>query len=1011
MAVRTRRPRWGAGLAVAAVAASLTLTAPYGAVAADGESGTLLSEGRQWTVEQMSGGYQVTLDLDAPLPVRASAPVLYADGVAVGAATESADGMSLSVVTADPAVTETSTVSYRLDALGGAAASHPVEATSLEQSLAVLSDDPAVLGEYQVGRADYDLGTQAIALKEIGGIKGEFRAAVYQPQGAEGARPVVVLLHGRHTSCAGGPSNPSRYPCTDAQTEIPSFEGYGYLAENLASHGYVVVSVSANAINANDNQLSDDYGSAARGHLVLDHLRYLEKVDAGTATDAPAPLAALQGRLDLDNVGIMGHSRGGEGVVRAAQLNQAAGEPFGIRSVLPLASVDYNRITLPQVNMLGVLPYCDGDVEDLQAQHLLDDSMAGSSDEALRSSVLLMGGNHNFFNTIWTPGHYNLAVSDDWAILDRAQADPVCGTAAETNTRLSDQEQRDAGIALMGGWFRLTLGGDEQFLPLFDGTGATTETLGDTELVATAQLPASATRTISDLGTATTAVRTTGAATSETCRTSTACGLADSNVASIPHWAQMRFAPSTPGAAVRRYTWTAAGSQLVADVPRAARDTTGLDALTFRMTPDTSVSASADLEITVVDGANKTATVPASAYSTAVQALPGSAPYLNKVVLRGVRVPLADLTGLDLTDLRQVRLAGVGETGSAYLADLAFSASRVGSTTSSSTLPQLSVGDRYVDEGDGPATTELAVKLSEPATADVTGWFEVLSFASATSATPVARAFTIPAGRTCVALPVPVNGNKGPAAAATTSYIVNASAVTGAVTADHNARLTIREDDAVIVNDVVLDLAEAPVATGDVCAGENRTATRLAVTASGSTVTSAVVALAGEQAPTGSLVYSVAGDVVGGSTLDARGRSSFTLPRASAGGLPAGSTVVEVEYVGDATHLGASDSVTATVAGAQAQRATLRIAQVSLKAGRPGTVVVRASQPGTVTVVVARDGRQRVRRVELAQPGRAVITVRAPGARPGRATVTVRLAPRDTSYAPVKVVRTTRVRR
>ncbi|GAB2887847.1 poly(ethylene terephthalate) hydrolase family protein [Nocardioides pacificus] len=998
-------------LAVGMLAAGLTLVAPQSAAAAESGGETLLAEGREWSVEQLSGGYRLTLDLDQPLPVRASAPVLYADGEAVGAATESADGLSLSVVTADPGVVETARVDYRFDTAGGTSAAYTAEGTSLEESLEAIEDDPAVVGEYAVGRADYDFGTQAIDLKEIGGIKGEFRAAVYEPRGASGARPVVVLLHGRHTSCSGRPSNPNRYPCTDAQTEIPSFEGYGYLAENLASHGYVVVSVSANAINSNDNQLSDDYGSAARGHLVMDHLRYLAKVDAGTATDAPEALAALKGRLDLSNVGIMGHSRGGEGVVRAAELNQAEGEPFGIRSVLPLAPVDYNRITLPQVNTLAVLPYCDGDVEDLQGQHIIDDSMAASSDEALRSAVLLMGANHNFFNTVWTPGQYDLAVSDDWAILDRSQTDPVCGTAAETNIRLSDQEQRDAGIALMAGWFRLTLGDDEQFLTLFDGTGGTTETLGDTELVATAQLPASGTRTISVLGAPSTAVRTTGAATSATCSTTAECGLPGANVASIPHWAEMRFAPATPGAAVRRYSWTEAGSQLVVDVPRSARDTTGLDALTFRMTPDTSVAADADLEITVVDGANRTATVTASTYSTAVRALPGTGPYLNKVILRGVRVPLADLVGVDLADLRQVRLGGIGASGGAYLADLAFSASQAGTTTSARALPKLTVGDSYIDEGDGPGTTELAIKLSAPASTDVTGWFEVLNFARATSATPVARQFTIPAGRTCVALPVPVNGNRNPAAAATTSYIVNASVVAGAVTADHNARLTVREDDAVVVDGIVLDLAEEPTSSGDVCAGENRAATRLAVTASGSTVAGAVVALAGDEIPTGSLVYSVAGDVVGESVLDARGRSSFTLPRATDGGLRAGSTVIDVEYVGDASHLGSSDSVTAEVAGVAVQRAGLRVARVALRVGRPGTVVVRAAQPGTVKVVVARGGTQRVHRVELTAAGRVVLKVRAPGSRPGQAEVTVRLTPSDAAYTPVQVVRTTRVRR
>ncbi|MDD9204866.1 hypothetical protein PU560_00135, partial [Georgenia sp. 10Sc9-8] len=68
-----------------------------------------------------------------------------------------------------------------------------------------------------------------------------------------------------------------------------------------------------------------------------------------------------------------------------------------------------------------VLPYCDGDVEDLMGQHYYEDSRYAADDNVLRATGLIMGANHNYFNTFWTPGLYDFAVSDDWMYQDREQ--------------------------------------------------------------------------------------------------------------------------------------------------------------------------------------------------------------------------------------------------------------------------------------------------------------------------------------------------------------------------------------------------------------------------------------------------------------------------------------------------------------------------------------------------------------------------------------------------------------
>ena len=73
----------------------------------------------------------------------------------------------------------------------------------------------------------------------------------------------------------------------------------------------------------------------------------------------------------------MGQSRGGDGVVSAALLN--AGR-YGIRAVMPVASTDGGRPTLPGVAMNLLTGYCDGDVFDLQGQHHYDDSRYAADD-------------------------------------------------------------------------------------------------------------------------------------------------------------------------------------------------------------------------------------------------------------------------------------------------------------------------------------------------------------------------------------------------------------------------------------------------------------------------------------------------------------------------------------------------------------------------------------------------------------------------------------------------------
>ena len=131
---------------------------------------------------------------------------------------------------------------------------------------------------------------------------------VVEPEDPDPTNPLVVFLHGNHSICYEDPdgsgSGDGYWPCPEGTSPIPSHLGYRYVQRLLASQGYVTLSISANGVNAQGD--GADGGSQARAVLIRKHLaRWSQWVDGGTYV------------ADLDNVILVGHSRGGEGASRA----------------------------------------------------------------------------------------------------------------------------------------------------------------------------------------------------------------------------------------------------------------------------------------------------------------------------------------------------------------------------------------------------------------------------------------------------------------------------------------------------------------------------------------------------------------------------------------------------------------------------------------------------------------------------------------------------------------------
>jgi hypothetical protein len=519
-------------------------------------------------------------------------------------------------------------------------------------------------GPYEVTRTAYDLGDRVYQPPGLGG-KVELAADVHHPTDlTAGPYPLVLFLHGNHASCFLGTRSDYRWPCRAGWEPIPNHEGYAYIARRLAAYGYVVVSISGNGVNVLGNFV-DDTGMRQRGLLVEKHIDLWR--DWSTVGGDPFG-ATFVGAIDLDRIGTMGHSRGGEGVVWNVIVDRERSDPYGIDAVLPLAPVDFTRATVNEVPLAVMLPYCDGDVYDLQGIHLFDDARyLEPGDASPKHTVTVFGANHNFFNTVWTPsGGYPGAFDDTWF---------------RCPDRLTEREQRQVGSAYIVRFFRRYVGGDLSLDPMW--TGAEAPSIGAARTLVSYLAPDAAGRRMdvdrftdaSDLG------------------TNEQGG--DVIVDSLPFYAwcadifelpcfNERFAYTDvhlEGLPQGILAWSRGTGSLRFELPAGSRDVSAFDAFQLRTALDPGSwlndgISHQDLVVVLEDGNGDTAEVGASDVGNDALANPfPTARSFGHIILNQVRFPLELFTGIDLSDIRAVEIVFSRVAyGKIHVADLAFSA-------------------------------------------------------------------------------------------------------------------------------------------------------------------------------------------------------------------------------------------------------------------------------------------------------------------------------------------------
>lgn len=574
----------------------------------------------------------------------------------------------------------------------------------LSPQLALAQVDPGAPGPLQVTRAEYDYGDDAL---RFGSPPNEFptevRAVVYYPTNlATGPFPVVVFLHGWHPTCYLGTGAYLEWPCAAGHEPIPSYRGYEYEQQILASHGYIVVSISANGVNAKDTRFQD-VGMLWRAVLLQRHLDQWNTFN----TKGAAPFGTtFVGAVDLTRVGTMGHSRGGEGVARHYVYNREQGSPYGLLAVLPLAPVNFSREVMDGVNLNVLLPYCDGDVSDLQGVHFYDDSRYIAGDTTNKHITMVFGSNHAFYNTIWTPGGWPASTWDDWIVFqDGTGVDPFCGTGPG-NHRLDPARTRGTFIAYATAFYRTYVGGETDFLPLLKGDTAPPPSATTDEILMSYHAhdaPGSrldVNRTLDVTALTTDALGGPVVATGLT--TYYLCGSPapdPQHCLPTPPQPTSRQPHTTPsarsplrGTSQLKIGWEAMTATYRNDLP-VGTDITPYGVFQFRASVnwfDTRNPAGVpqDLSVRITDGSGNTASARASDASAALYyppgeqgpipgAPPGLQPHLSpvpKVLMNTVRIPLSSFAGIDLTDIRSVELDfDQTASGALLLTDLAFS--------------------------------------------------------------------------------------------------------------------------------------------------------------------------------------------------------------------------------------------------------------------------------------------------------------------------------------------------
>ncbi|MET7489317.1 hypothetical protein [Streptomyces sp. NPDC005538] len=641
--------------------------------------------------------------------------------------------------------------------------------------------DPGKPGSYRTTTGEYTLNSVRLP-----GFPEpvEMQAVVVAPKGATGKRPLALFLHGRHYTCYTPHTEniTGDWPCPSGTQPVPSYRGYLRDQRLLASQGYMTVSISANGINGQDFN-ADDGGAQARSSLIRQHLARWAGWSAHPET-AP-PVVRNAPRADLSRVLLIGHSRGGEGVNRAAMDSlyppPAAQDGYHgpvrwkIRGTVLIGPTIFGQNPVADVPSATILPGCDGDVSDLQGEVYVDGTRGVSRGAALHSAVYVEGADHNFFNTEWTPGQAQAPAEDDF-YNDPDERDPVCSPG--TATRLTADQQHQAGSSYIATAARLFVAGDDRARELLDGSGRRVPSADPARVLTHAVGANRGAGFLPDGQVTVSGGRLCDAVDPDP---AVAC-LGDDNQGSSPHFAQWDATKEVGRRAVA-LRWSTTGSPVTVR-PAKPLSLGGAKSLALRVIVPPNTTGT-QLDVTLTDASGHRATLG----RVRVDGLPGTQRTASYWA-REVRVPLtaAAHAGLDLHRVKSLELTPRSRSGQAWLMD-AWGWRPGTPAVGAAPLPRVDIGRLTVKEGDsGVKTYRVPVQVSGRGSGQVRVYVTDPATGQDTS-----RLVTVRPGGHDIDVPVEVKGNTrfdyG------VQHDVFVKAVHGAVVGAHRGGVTTQNDD------------------------------------------------------------------------------------------------------------------------------------------------------------------------------------------------------------------------
>ncbi|HFD88184.1 MAG TPA: hypothetical protein ENJ35_10995 [Gammaproteobacteria bacterium] len=492
------------------------------------------------------------------------------------------------------------------------------------------------------GSFEYSEGTVTVT-DDYGSYTVEKKAVVYFPADAPGATqpsqissaqasyPLVIVVHGNSSA-------------------ITSYQGYNYLLEHLAKNGFISASI----------HLNPGMHGTGRARMLFENIGVLQSKFGSKLTN---------------NIGIMGHSRGGEAVVIAARLNHQESLGHNINAIISLAPTD--QYTNEVLGGAWATPYLviygsmDGDVaggwgppsSPMNTGFALYDRANGAE----KCMVFVYGSTHGRYNTVWgdVDLYFGKIGSSDMSKLISANA------------------HQTIAKGYMTAFFRRHLLNQTQWDGIFKGewTPAAVEQVDGGSVKLYIQYEGTTRREVDNFQ---------GAHSATSWTTSTIGGsVSDDNTLPVdPDEDELRMldthSPHDTGGLLLK--WDGTSDKLRFTVPAGQRDVSSYNAVCFRVTQKVGSSSNPaglaqDLYLTLKDGGGSERAIKVSRLGEIPAPHWRHYPQYTKSAMNTVRIPLSCFTikvaganEVDLTNVEELRFDfGVKTSGEIEIDSVEFS--------------------------------------------------------------------------------------------------------------------------------------------------------------------------------------------------------------------------------------------------------------------------------------------------------------------------------------------------